>query len=193
MKYTLSDVHVFVSCPALFVTWFSLQYELWVPFQCHSEPQWGRGAVPLCARSLFTLWEHWLLWAHRLQQDLSIGNTADRHVSLFHRDHSRRTVSPRKRLLEVAVQNPHLCCVDCHHHCSAELFNKKRKTKALVVFFFFVCTWSDFRCVGVTLILNHNIGWWQRWPGNSTWFSVVNLALVVHERHLISVSLSWNV
>lgn len=28
-----------LSCPALFVTWFSLQYELWVPFQCHSELQ----------------------------------------------------------------------------------------------------------------------------------------------------------
>lgn len=30
----------------------------WVPFQCNSELQWGRGVVPFCAHSLFTLWEH---------------------------------------------------------------------------------------------------------------------------------------
>lgn len=60
----------------------------------------------------------------------------DGSVSLFHRDPSRKTALPRKRLLKVPDYKQCLCYSDCHHlHCSAELFNKNKRSNNSLVFF----------------------------------------------------------
>ena len=134
------------------VTWFAVWYELRVPFQCYSNPSGEAGEQHL----LWSLPVHSLGTAP-LQLASSLlsvcvcvwcrGSLSSPLTSVVssssYRDHSRRTVWPRRRRPKNTFQG---LCVDGFDvsDCTAEFFNKKRPNHTLVCPS--VCSgWFDWR------------------------------------------------